>query len=66
MPTLPGAAPQGITITPDGKHVLLSLSGQGRVAIIDAATRAVLGHVPAGETPDGVAYTPNVHAAARR
>jgi YVTN family beta-propeller protein len=64
--TFPGAAPQGIAITPDGRHVFQSLSGQGRVAIIDVATRAVLGHVPAGETPDGVVYSPQVHPAARR
>jgi YVTN family beta-propeller protein len=61
-----GAAPQGIAITPDGRHVFQSLSAQGRVAIVDVATRAVVGHVPAGETPDGVAYSPTVHAAARR
>lgn len=54
---LTGAGPQGISITPDGKHVLLSLSTQARVAIIDVATRAVVGHLEAGETPDGVAYS---------
>ena len=62
----PGAAPQGIAITPDGRHVFLSLSGQGRVAIVDVATRAVVGHVAAGETPDGVAYTPQVHVPVRK
>lgn len=54
---LKGAGPQGITITPDGRHLLLSLSAQARVAIIDVASRSVLGHLAVGETPDGVAYT---------
>jgi DNA-binding beta-propeller fold protein YncE len=56
----PAAGPQGITITPDGKYIFLSLSQQARVAIIDVAKREVAGHLPAGETPDGVAYTPRV------
>ena len=54
---LKGAGPQGITVTPDGRHLLLSLSTQSRVAIIDVATRTVVGHLAVGETPDGVAYT---------
>jgi DNA-binding beta-propeller fold protein YncE len=64
--SLAGAAPQGIAITPDGRRVFQSLSAQGRVAIVDVASRAVLGHVAAGETPDGVAYTTAVQPAARR
>ncbi|MBL0171194.1 MAG: YncE family protein [Gemmatimonadaceae bacterium] len=57
---LPGAGPQGITITPDARYVFLSLSTQARVAIIDMKTRAVVGYVPAGDTPDGVVYTTTV------
>jgi DNA-binding beta-propeller fold protein YncE len=53
-----GAGPQGITTTPDGRHALLSLSQQARIAVIDIAGRSVAGHIPAGPTPDGVAYTP--------
>jgi DNA-binding beta-propeller fold protein YncE len=56
--TFPGGGPQGITITPDGRYALQSLSRQARVAIIDVATRAVVGHLAAGQTPDGIAYTP--------
>lgn len=52
-----GAAPQGITITPDGRYVFLSLSGQAKVAIIDVASRKVVSELNAGETPDGIAYT---------
>ena len=59
---LPGAGPQGITITPDGRYAFLSLSTQGRVAIVDVAGRRVVGHVAAGDTPDGVVYTTRVIA----
>jgi DNA-binding beta-propeller fold protein YncE len=58
--SLPGAGPQGVAITPDGKYLLLSLSTGARVAIIDMATRTVVGHLAAGETPDGVTYTVRV------
>jgi DNA-binding beta-propeller fold protein YncE len=56
----PGGAPQGITITPDGRYALESLSAQGRVEIVDVARRAVVGYLGAGETPDGIAYTTRV------
>ncbi len=58
--TFPGGGPQGIAITPSGHHVLLSLSKEGRVAIIDATERTVLGYLSVGETPDGIAYSPFV------
>jgi DNA-binding beta-propeller fold protein YncE len=60
--SFPGGGPQGIAITPDGRYIFQSLSSQGRVAIIDARTRATF-HLAAGETPDGVAYTTRVFAA---
>jgi DNA-binding beta-propeller fold protein YncE len=55
--SLPGAGPQGITLTPDGKYAFLSLSREARVAIIDMSTRQVVGHLAAGDTPDGVVYS---------
>jgi DNA-binding beta-propeller fold protein YncE/pimeloyl-ACP methyl ester carboxylesterase len=58
--SFPAGAPQGITITPDGKYVLESLSGQARVVIIDLATRKVVGFLAAGDTPDGIVYTTRV------
>jgi YVTN family beta-propeller protein len=60
--TLPGAGPQGITYTPDGRYILLSLSKQAKIAIIDAATRTVVGHLMSGDTPDGIVYTTRVLA----
>lgn len=59
---MPNAGPQGITCTPDGKYALLSLSREARVAIIDLAEREVVGYLPAGQTPDGIVYSPRVHA----
>ena len=59
---LPGAGPQGITVTPDGRYALLSLSKQARVAIIDISARSVVGYIAAGETPDGIVYTTRVFA----
>ena len=53
-------APQGIAITPDGRHVFQSLSAEARVAILDPASRTVVGHLTVGTTPDGVAYTTRV------
>jgi DNA-binding beta-propeller fold protein YncE len=60
---VPGGGPQGIILTPDGRYAFLSLSKQGRVAVLDVGARRIVGSVPAGETPDGVAFAP---AAARR
>lgn len=54
---LPGAGPQGIAVSPDGRWALQSLSTQGRVAVVDVAGRRVVGHIATGETPDGIAYT---------
>jgi DNA-binding beta-propeller fold protein YncE len=56
--TFPEGAPQGLTISPDGRHAFLSLSARDRVAIIDIAARRVIGEVPAGPAPDGVVYLP--------
>lgn len=57
-----GGGPQGISISPDGKTAFLSLSAEARIAVIDVASRRVIGHVAAGETPDGVAFTTRVVA----
>jgi DNA-binding beta-propeller fold protein YncE len=62
---LPGAGPQGVTLTSDGRYLLLSLSKQAKVAIIDLRTRQVVGHVDAGQTPDGVVYSRQAISAPR-
>lgn len=58
-----GAAPQGVTATPDGRFLFQSLSAQGRVAVIEVSSRAVVGYLSVGDTPDGLAYSRLVHAA---
>ena len=58
--TFKGGGPQGITITPDGKYIFQSVSTGARVAIIDVAKRTFVGHLEAGQTPDGVVYTTQV------
>lgn len=59
--SLAGAGPQGVTMSPDGRYLFESLSAQARVVVIDMRTRTVAGYIPAGEAPDGIAYTPNVN-----
>lgn len=54
----PGEAPQGLTLHPDGRHLFLSLSAAGRVAIVDVRERRVVGYLPAGSGPDGVGFSP--------
>lgn len=54
--SLPGAGPQGVTVTPDGRWLFLSLSQEATVAIIDVRTREVVRRLDVGETPDGLAY----------
>ena len=54
-----------MTISPDGRYLFLSLSKQAKVAIIDLRTRQVVGHVDAGQTPDGVVYSKQVINAKR-
>ena len=57
---MPGVGPQGIIITPDGRHAFQSLSTGGRVAVIDIGKRAIVGYLESGLTPDGVAYSTRV------
>jgi DNA-binding beta-propeller fold protein YncE len=53
----PGAVPQGITLSDDGRYAFLSLSATGKVAVIDVAQRKQVGELSVGDTPDGVVYT---------
>jgi YVTN family beta-propeller protein len=54
---LPGHAPQGLTLHPDGRHLFVSLSASDRIAVIDVAERRVVGGLPAGASPDGLVYS---------
>lgn len=54
----PGEGPQGLTLHPDGRHLFLSLSRAGRIAVVDIEAREVVGYLPAGAGPDGIGYSP--------
>ena len=58
--SLPGMGPQGIIFVPDGKHAFLSFSTGAKIAVIDIASRTIVREIPAGETPDDVAFTTRV------
>ncbi|MEK9505467.1 YncE family protein [Gaopeijia maritima] len=53
-----GEGPQGLVLHRDGRHLFLSLSRADRIAVIDIATRAVVGTLPTGRSPDGIAWSP--------
>jgi YVTN family beta-propeller protein len=52
----PGADPQGVTLTPDGRYLLQSLNKEARIAVIEIATRKIVSYLPAGTAPDGIGY----------
>ncbi|MFZ0318191.1 MAG: cytochrome D1 domain-containing protein [Candidatus Sulfotelmatobacter sp.] len=49
-----GAA--GIVMQPDGARAFVACSPDGYVAVIDLHTMEVVGHIAAGENPDGMAW----------
>ena len=53
-----GMSPHGLAITPDGKTVLVAVSGTSSVAFIDVATKAVIGRVPVAQ-PHNIAISPD-------
>lgn len=55
---MPGAGPQGVALTGDRRTLFLSLSRQGRVAVIDLESREVVRTLEVGPTPDGVGWSP--------
>lgn len=52
-----GDKPEGIAVRPDGKELWVGLNGEGRIAVLDAASGAVLAHVPAGSYPARVQFS---------
>lgn len=57
---LADAGPQGVALTPDRATFFLSLSAEGRVAVIDLSTRRVIRTIEVGPTPDGIGFSPLV------
>jgi len=47
-----GNRPRGITMTKDGKHLLICASDDDTVQIVDVATRQIVGTLPSGPDPE--------------
>lgn len=58
--SFPGAGPQSVVFSADGKYAFQALSQEARVAVIELESGAVIGYLPTGDGPDGVAHTARV------
>jgi len=56
----PEAGPQSVVFSADGRYAFQALSQQDRVAVVELESGAVVGYLPAGYRPDGVAHTARV------
>lgn len=56
---LKGIIPFGLALSPDNKRLYVAESGINAVAVIDIATRTVLGHIPTGWFPSKIKITPD-------
>jgi YVTN family beta-propeller protein len=55
----PGSpSPEGIILSRDGRTAFVALQGSSRVAIIDIGSGTIVGYMPTGAGPDGIAYSP--------
>jgi DNA-binding beta-propeller fold protein YncE len=55
----PGSpSPEGIILSRDGRTAFVALQGSSRLVMIDIGTGTILGYVPTGAGPDGIAYSP--------
>jgi YVTN family beta-propeller protein len=51
----------GVLAVPELGHVYATATGDNEVAVIDAASLAVVARVPVGRFPDGLACAPATH-----
>ena len=56
---LPGCTPIGLTLTPDGKTLLVACADLNSVAVIDVESGEVRGYLPTGWYPTSVQVTPD-------
>ena len=59
LATLRGIMPFGLALSPNGRTLYVAESGINAVAVIDTASRAVLGHIPVGWFPSKLAVSPD-------
>lgn len=56
---LRGVGPSGMAVSPDGRRLYVAESGINAVAVLDATTLKVLGHIPTAWYPYRVAISPD-------
>lgn len=56
---LKGVIPFGLALSPDQKRLYVAEAGINAIAVIDIATRKVLGHLPTGWFPSKLKVTPD-------
>jgi DNA-binding beta-propeller fold protein YncE len=63
QPTLLGQAalPIGVTMTPDGSHAFVAISGADQIAVIDPQTWTITTHWPTGREPDALGVITTSH-----
>lgn len=54
-----GIIPFGLAVSPDKKRLFVAESGINAVAVIDIATKQVIGHIPAGWFPSKIQVSPD-------
>ncbi len=54
-----GVSPSGMAVSPDGKRLYVAEMGINAIAVLDAKTLAVLGHIPTAWYPYRVALSPD-------
>ena len=65
-PIIVGKGPNGVAITPDGKHAYVTNHGDGTVSVITTATGVVSAPITVGKGPTGIAFCPARSAHRRR
>ncbi len=56
---LRGVGPSGMTLSPDGRRLFVAESGINAIAVLDATSLDVLGHIPTAWYPYRVAISPD-------
>lgn len=52
-----GANPNALAVAPDGKRLYVTLGGENAIAVVDLDSAAVVGRIPTGWYPTGVAVS---------
>lgn len=55
--------PRGLTVSPDGKAVYVSLAGSDAIQVLDTATNTIATQITVGAAPHQIAFTPDRESA---